>query len=163
MLSRRSRHRRAERPESAHAVANSNLDSSESEDDDEDESEGEGRGLDALPRFCFQHANQALEQKGTFVGSSGFWVNFDGATRSNRLLPHSPNEMAPDWIPSDLPIETKLQLRHEMTKLPSPKDRVGYIYCHEMARPASGDFPPPLRRTNVFSVLSDLIERPPIL
>jgi hypothetical protein len=47
-----------------------------------------------------------------------------------------------DWIPPDLPVETKLQLRHEMTKPPSQKDRVGYIYCHEMARTASDSSSP---------------------
>jgi hypothetical protein len=58
-----------------------NLDSSESEDEDageDDEGEGEGTGLDDLPRFCYQHASQALEEKGTFAGRRGVWINFDG-------------------------------------------------------------------------------------
>jgi hypothetical protein len=90
MLSRRGRRKNNKpkgRPEKAVAVVNLNLDSSESEDEDEDEGEGEGTGLDDLPRFCFQHANQALEQKGTFAGSRGVWVDFDGMPSPPHIYP----------------------------------------------------------------------------
>ena len=31
-----------------------------------------------VPRFCFQHAKQAMGERGCFVGSRGVWVEFDG-------------------------------------------------------------------------------------
>lgn len=44
--------------------------------------------------------------------------------------------MSTEWIPADLPQETRLQLRHEMTKPVSAHEKPGYIYALEMA-PAS--------------------------
>ena len=41
------------------------------EDDEEDQLEYE-----ELPTYCFQHAKQTLEQKGTFIGST--YIDFDG-------------------------------------------------------------------------------------
>lgn len=42
--------------------------------------------LEELPVYCFQHARQTLEQKGTFIG--GLLVEFDGEW--HRLALHAP-------------------------------------------------------------------------
>ncbi|ORY73249.1 hypothetical protein BCR35DRAFT_293838 [Leucosporidium creatinivorum] len=81
---------------------------------DEDE-EGDGGG--GVVRFCFQHAKQAMRERGCFVSpreGRSKWVEFD------------------DWILPDLPVQTKILLRHEMAMPVSAKDEEGYIYVHEM-------------------------------
>lgn len=83
-----------------------------------------------LPVYCFQHAKQTLEQKGIFVGSN--YIDFQGEP----LLGAISSKLRPfliDWIPPGLPQDTKLQLRHEMSKPFQPDDPPGYIYVHEMA------------------------------
>ena len=46
-------------------------------EDDED-----GDDFEELPIYCFQHAKQTLEQKGTFVGT--IFVDFDGTLRTQK-------------------------------------------------------------------------------
>ena len=82
--------------------------------------EDEDAQLEELPVYCFQHAKQTLEQKGIFIGP----VFIDFA----------------QWIPEYLPRDTKLQLRHEISKPVSGDDTPGYIYVHEMA--SSGECGP---------------------
>lgn len=43
-----------------------------------DEIVGNGGEREEVPRFCFQHAKQAMGERGCFVGSRGVWVEFDG-------------------------------------------------------------------------------------
>ncbi|KAM0754918.1 hypothetical protein T439DRAFT_309764 [Meredithblackwellia eburnea MCA 4105] len=71
----------------------------------------------SVPRFCFQHSKQALQERGCFVNGKsgkGEWIEFE------------------DWILPDLPSVTRIQLRHEMARPVSAKDEEGYIYVHEM-------------------------------
>jgi hypothetical protein len=50
-------------------------DSDTSEDEQEEQ-------LVALPKFCHQHSQQAMEETGTFAGPRGIWVVYDGAHAS---------------------------------------------------------------------------------
>ena len=67
---------------------------------------------EGVPRFCFQHSKQALVERGAFItGNSGKgeWVQFS------------------DWIREDLPIETRVLLRYEMTRPLTGRDTVGFV------------------------------------
>ncbi|KAM0788536.1 hypothetical protein ACM66B_001664 [Microbotryomycetes sp. NB124-2] len=73
-------------------------------------------GQEPVTRFCFQHAKQALGERGCFVelkGRQAKWIEFD------------------DWILSDLPDSTRAALRYEMA-LPVTNAERGYLYVHEM-------------------------------
>lgn len=95
--------------------------------------ESSNQALEELPVYCFQHSKQTLEQQGIFVGSK--YVHFQGEYTPQSLAKVFTDGLGGlvDWIPPDLPQETKLQLRHEMSKPFSPDDPIGYIYVHEMA------------------------------
>ena len=103
---------------------------------DNPEEIGSDTGLDVepLPVFCYQHTKFAMEEKGTFAGPKGVWIAFDGALNLGSDLADNLLLMRAEWIPADLPNETKLQLRHEMAKPTSADEKEGYIYVHEMAR-----------------------------
>lgn len=99
-------------------------------------------GTDSQPvaRFCFQHSKSSMQERGCFINGKGVgkWIEFDGTffffsfdfflslfrlTNTFVLL---------DWVFGDLPIATKILLRHEMTRPVSTKDQEGYLYVYEM-------------------------------
>ncbi|KAI5479071.1 hypothetical protein MNV49_004353 [Pseudohyphozyma bogoriensis] len=58
-----------------------------------------------------------------------------------------------NWILPDLPVVTKILLRHEMARPVSSRDESGFIYCHEMVeKKGRNSLPPTGPRTTFLKV-----------
>ncbi|KPV76675.1 uncharacterized protein RHOBADRAFT_43020 [Rhodotorula graminis WP1] len=85
----------------------------------------EGYVEEHVPAYCAQHARGKLVESGCFVRTrrtSGEAAP-GGAERWVRYV---------DWIPEDLPDETKALLRHYMALAVSHRDCHGFLYVHEL-------------------------------
>lgn len=103
---------------------------------DEDD---DGKGV---VRFCFQHAKQAMGERGCFVTprvGRGKWIEFEG--ESDELCPQTEEadtrSYLSDWILPDLPVQTKILLRHEMATPVSAKDEEGCVSASATSQAAS--------------------------